>query len=266
MKIVFRKSGDRDSERRIGARFRQAFASTRIKWALACAGTLLVLFLGALLFVYFRFSHMIDERLAGRLYETPSQLFSAPKLIAVGQIFSAAQLVNYLQGTGYVEDGTQAPGQYRLLKSAVEVRPGSRSYFEGRNPLRIEFSGRRISRIRDLQTGSGLAVAEMEPELVTNLFDKAREKRRPVRYEDLPQTLVNAILVAEDKRFFEHPGFDPFRILAAAWTDLRRGSKAQGASTITMQTARSFFFSTRRVWSRKIAETLMAVLLEHRFV
>ncbi|HYK91924.1 MAG TPA: PBP1A family penicillin-binding protein, partial [Acidobacteriota bacterium] len=124
---------------------------------------------------------------------------------------------------------------------------------------------RRISRIRALDTGGRLTFAEIEPELITNLFDEAREKRRPVRYEDLPKRLIEAVLSAEDKRFFEHPGLDPIRILGAAWADIRQGQKAQGASTISMQVARSFFFTTRREWSRKLKETLMALLLEHRF-
>jgi len=66
-----------------------------------------------------------------------------------------------------------------------------------------------------LNGGAELGAADIEPELITNLFDSAREKRRAVRYEDLPPTLVNAILSAEDKRFFEHPGLDFIRIFGA---------------------------------------------------
>ena len=101
--------------------------------------------------------------------------------------------------------------------------------------------------------------------MITSLFDVAREKRRPVRFDDLPGTLIDAVLSAEDRRFFDHPGLDFFRVLGAAWVDLRRGEKAQGASTITMQVARSFFFTSRREWGRKLRETVMALLLEQRF-
>ncbi len=107
--------------------------------------------------------------------------------------------------------------------------------------------------------------AEIEPELLTNLFNESREKRRPVKYADLPQNLVNALLAAEDKRFFEHPGFDAIRVAGAALADMRHGGKAQGASTLDMQLARSFFFTTERTWHRKVAETMVALELEHRF-
>ncbi len=87
-----------------------------------------------------------------------------------------------------------------------------------------------------------------------------------MRYEDLPPMLVNAILSAEDKRFFEHGGFDFIRIAGAAWADLRHTSQHyQGASTITMQVARTFFLSTERNWRRKLAEAMISVELEQRF-
>src|SRR3989441_6795115 len=87
-----------------------------------------------------------------------------------------------------------------------------------------------------------------------------------MRYENLPPMLVNAILSAEDKRFFEHGGFDFIRIAGAAWADLRHTSQHyQGASTITMQVARTFFLSTERNWGRKLAEAMISVELEQRF-
>jgi len=80
-----------------------------------------------------------------------------------------------------------------------------------------------------------------------------------VRYEDLPPLLVDAILSAEDKRFFEHGGFDFIRIVGAAWADVRHTSQHyQGASTITMQVARTFFLSTERNWRRKLAEAMIS--------
>jgi penicillin-binding protein 1B len=87
-----------------------------------------------------------------------------------------------------------------------------------------------------------------------------------VRYEDLPPELVHAILSAEDKRFFDHGGFDFIRIVGAAWADLRHSSTHyQGASTITMQVARTFFFSNERTWRRKVAEAMVSAELEQRF-
>lgn len=221
---------------------------------------------GVLSLYYHRFSQMIDERLSGKSLRSESRVFTSPKRISIGEAVSLEQLGSYLQAAGYSKTpDSAAAGQITVSTSSIEIRPSANSYFAGKNALHIDFAHRRISQLRSLVSGDRLLSAEIEPELITGMFGSAREKRRPVRYIEFPPLLRNAILCAEDKRFFEHPGFDPVRILGAAWADLRRGEKAQGASTITMQVARSFFFSTRREWRRKVKETYMALILEHRF-
>ncbi len=235
---------------------------------LLCIGAAFVLLfaIAPLGYYYYRFSVLIDENLAGNIYQRTSQVFSIPRRISIGEVLGQSELVNYLRASGYSEsDFPGSSGVFKVTGNSVEIRPSLRSYFSGKNALRVDFSGRRIARLRLLDTGSRPATAEIEPELITNLFDVEREKRRPVHFQDLPKVLVQAVLSAEDKRFFDHPGLDPIRIIGAAWADLQRGQKAQGASTISMQVARSFFFSTKREWSRKVKETLMALMLEHRF-
>ncbi len=215
---------------------------------------------------YFKYSRMIDQRLSGNVLQNTTQIFSAPFHIAPGESMSAEELAAYLLRAGYRtknEDG--ALGQYTSRGGTVDIRPSKLSYFDGGNTLEVKFAGKTISSIRPLGGGNELTSADIEPELITNLFDSAREKRRPVRYADIPKPLLNAVLSAEDKRFFEHPGFDPVRILGAAWADLRHKAHLQGASTLTMQVARSFFFSTERTWGRKLAETMVSMQLEQRF-
>ena len=105
----------------------------------------------------------------------------------------------------------------------------------------------------------------MEPEVITNLFDADREKRRPITYSEIPKPLVHALLSVEDKRFFKHLGLDPIRMAKAAYVDLKQGRKGQGASTITMQLARSFWLDQDKTFKRKIAEIFLTIELERRF-
>ncbi len=88
------------------------------------------------------------------------------------------------------------------------------------------------------------------------------EKRIPVSIEEAPETLVQAILAAEDHAFFQHHGVDFIGILRAAWHNLRRGEIAQGASTITMQVARNYFLSPEKTYTRKLKEVLLALKIE----
>ena len=75
----------------------------------------------------------------------------------------------------------------------------------------IKFSGGRIAQIVSLADNTARGQFQLEPQLITNLFDRNREKRRLIRFADIPPVLVNAITSAEDKRFFQHAGFDPIR-------------------------------------------------------
>jgi penicillin-binding protein 1B len=222
---------------------------------------------GIYTYYYVKYSRMIEARLSGRVLQNTTQLFSAPQHIATGEVWSAGELTTYLTKVGYrPEKDDNAMGQFTVQGNTVDIRPSRHSYFGGANALDVEFQGKTIGNIRPLSGGTDLGSAEIEPELITNLFDSAREKRRPALYQDLPPALVHAIMSAEDKRFLEHGGFDIVRIMGAAWADLRHSSNHyQGASTITMQVARTFFFSNERTWRRKIAEAMVALELEQRF-
>src|SRR5712692_1649567 len=221
---------------------------------------------GTTTYYYVEYSKMIDLRLSGRALQKTTQIYSGPQRINEGEILSRDDLASLLQRAGYRTQAISGEvGQYKPEADRIEIRPGASSFFHGANAVQVQFAGKSIKAIRALPSGEELATAEVEPQLLTNLFDSAREKRRLVRYEDLPKVLVDAVLSAEDKRFFEHPGFDPVRILGAAWADLHKTSRLEGASTISMQVARSYFFTTERTWRRKLAETMVALQLEHRF-
>jgi penicillin-binding protein 1A len=95
------------------------------------------------------------------------------------------------------------------------------------------------------------------------LIQEYGEKRRiPLTYEQIPKTLVNALLVTEDQRFFEHPGVDIMGLGRAAVKMLQTGTKSQGGSTITMQVARNFFLDRKKTFWRKFNEILLAIKID----
>jgi penicillin-binding protein 1B len=248
-------------------RIAPGFWTSRV--GLAVLGGVLLAFITAtsvFAYYYVQFGKLIDQRLTGQVFQNTSRVFSAPGHVYLGETMHASDLATYLLRAGYQEGEAEgALGYFKVKGPSVEIHPSSGSYFRGGNALRVDFSGGSISRIVDLSAVAPRDSAEIEPELITNLFDSSREKRRVVRFDDLPKNLVDAVLAAEDKRFFEHGGLDIVRVFGAALADLRRGQKAQGASTIDMQVARSFFFTTKREWRRKVKEILMAVEINQRY-
>lgn len=89
------------------------------------------------------------------------------------------------------------------------------------------------------------------------------ERRAVVRIGDVPDVMKQAILAAEDERFYQHAGVDTQGVLRAAYFNLIGGGKRQGASTITQQVARNFFLSAEKTYTRKLYEALLSFKIEH---
>ncbi|MGH8756312.1 MAG: transglycosylase domain-containing protein, partial [Burkholderiales bacterium] len=89
------------------------------------------------------------------------------------------------------------------------------------------------------------------------------ERRNLVKIETVPKLMLQAILAAEDERFYQHGGVDYLGVLRAAYSNFSSGAARQGASTITMQVARNFFLSKEKTLARKFSEALLAFKIEH---
>ena len=89
------------------------------------------------------------------------------------------------------------------------------------------------------------------------------ERRALVNLDQVPVQLRQAILAAEDERFYEHPGIDIKGLGRAALANFASGEREQGASTITMQVARNFYLSREKTYNRKFYEVLLALKIEH---
>lgn len=89
------------------------------------------------------------------------------------------------------------------------------------------------------------------------------ERRALVKIENVPTTLKQAIIAAEDERFYQHGGVDTLGVLRAALANATARGAKEGASTITMQVARNFFLSSEKTLQRKLSEALLAIKIEH---
>jgi penicillin-binding protein 1B len=225
-----------------------------------------VLIAAAAVFVHFynQYSKLIDERLSGGAYTTTSRIYSAPQTVTVGDDATASDIATALRRAGYNEHRGNAMGYYTTEgPESIDIFPGPDSYFD-QEAFTLKFSKGKISRIVSLGDNSDRPMYELEPQLITNMHDRKREKQRVVRYEDIPANLRNAVLSAEDKRFLSHSGFDLPGIVRAAWVDIRRGKNEQGASTLTMQVAKNMFLTPERTWQRKAAELMITIQLEQK--
>ena len=218
-----------------------------------------------LIYSYVRFGVMVDRRLQGERWMTPSRIYARPLTLREGLPLGSRDLVKVLNGLKYEQKtgGPPGPGTFAIGEKDVTFAPrpipGAAP-----EPLRVLFEKNRVKEIRGLESKKRYAEETLEPELITYLFDESREKRRRVQYEELPDHLVKAVLAIEDRRFFSHPGLDPFRIAGAAIRNIKAETYVQGGSTITQQLCKNFFLTPEKSFKRKAQEAILAFVLERR--
>jgi len=214
----------------------------------------------------------VTEKFEGRKWVFPSKIYSDSYLLYVGAPLRSENLIEKLRRLGYYETSGElrTKGEYRVLRSSGTIEIFLHDFafpteqFKG-VLVRLSLQGNSVARIENLATGQEMFSLELEPELVTGLYERIWQERRLVKLADVPPLLVKAILAVEDERFYRHHGVDPIGILRAMWVNLRTLSYQQGGSTLTQQLVKNFFLSDERTMSRKIPEAFMALIAERKY-
>src|SRR5216117_3873140 len=117
------------------------------------------------------------------------------------------------------------------------------------------------------------ALATYRPSVVTRVYaddgetvigEFALEKRIPLKYDEIPPLMRNAILAVEDARFYDHIGIDPIRIIGATWKNLT-SDRVEGGSTLTQQLAKNLFLTREQTLKRKMNEWALALQIERYY-
>ena len=116
-----------------------------------------------------------------------------------------------------------------------------------------------VAVLKDIRLQVPLRVYTRDGRLLAQFGEK---RRIPLSFDQIPKNMVNAFVAAEDEHFWEHPGVDVEGVMRAAIHYAFTGSRSQGGGTITMQVARDFFLTRKKLWSRKIREAFLALKIE----
>ncbi len=214
----------------------------------------------------------VTEKFEGKKWRLPSKIFSDSFLLYVGISLRPEELREKLRQLGYneVQSAPRSKGQYRYQPSSGiwEIYLHDFVYptepFKG-YPVRITVQGSTVTRLENAEDGKEIFSLELEPELVTGLYDQIWQERRVVSLREVPPLMIKAVLAIEDERFYEHYGVDPVSILRAAWINLRSAGVVQGGSTLTQQLMKNFFLTDERTLTRKLKEAIMAFIAERKY-
>jgi penicillin-binding protein 1A len=119
-----------------------------------------------------------------------------------------------------------------------------------------------VEAMRQIELQVPLRVYSRDGKLIAQIGE---QRRIPVTYDEVPEMVRQAFIAAEDDQFFQHSGFDYPGIARSLLVNLVPGSRLQGASTITQQTARNLFLTQDRTWRRKVQEMFLTYRIEREF-
>jgi penicillin-binding protein 1B len=223
-------------------------------------------------YFYIKYDRIIERRFRTPVFSNSAKIYAIPQTVHDGEKIDAKEIAIELRRAGYSDEGLSEGlskdaqsklGSFRLGRGEIQITPGPESYHSPEAAV-IKIEDGKVASITS--KGNELSAYELEPQLITALFDaEQRSKRELVKYNQIPPVMTQAVLAIEDRRFFEHSGVNFFRMAEAAWIDVIRGRHEQGGSTLTMQLSRGFFLTPEKTVKRKLTEMLIAEELEQKF-
>ncbi len=212
------------------------------------------------------YAKLIAQKLAGHRWDLSSKLYAEPYSLRPGILMHQERLAGILADLDYrrIDGSPTIEGEYSIKKNFLDLYPRAFPVLGNQKlpgPVRLTFNGSRILDMKQIQDGSSIYSLAIEPQLITEYYSSARETREVVGLNRLPKNLIDAILSAEDQRFFAHPGFDLLAMFRALLMDIFT-TRMQGGSTLTQQLVKNYFLTPERTVKRKLQELFMAWCLE----
>jgi penicillin-binding protein 1B len=209
----------------------------------------------------------VVTKFEGQRWQTSIEVYGREISLTIGDKLTAQQLVERLT-TAHYQSVTvlNKPYQYQLTSQTVRfIQPAFQFSEQKQSQQQIKVKFHQSS-IKQLWVNEQpVQQVRLVPELLTRLVPDNHEDRQLVNLQQLPELLIDTLLLVEDRDFYHHHGVVPVAILRALVQNLRAGRRIQGGSTLTQQLVKNMFLSNEKTITRKLNEALMALILEWRY-
>ena len=212
---------------------------------------------------------IIAKKFEGQKWYLPAQVFSRSMSMYSGAPVNHHQMIAELKMLGYRKVvHPRRIGEFSASSTKVDL--WRRSFFHPQGEktaqrVMIRFDSQGVDSVRRLPDNRELAVFHLEPMLLDRIIATDGVDRLFVPMSEIPQHLMDALILTEDRNFYSHFGINPAAIVRAAMVNISAGRTVQGGSTLTQQLAKNFFLTSQRSLSRKVREALMAIIIDARY-
>ncbi len=264
-----RKRASAKSGKKTARRRRRKAGGSRLRTILRVS--LIALLVGSVLAALYTvyLDYRIRDQFEGKRWALPARVYARPLELYAGLNLAQKELVAELKQLHYRPvKRVGSPGTFSVKGSQVEIRTRQFTFWDGSEPerhVRIRIGGGVVQQIRDLDSREGVPLLRLDPVLFASIYPAHNEDRILVKLDQVPETLLKALLAVEDRQFYQHSGVDIRAIARALWANLRAGRAVQGGSTLTQQLVKNYFLSNKRSLWRKLNEAIMAMLLEWHY-
>ena len=197
-----------------------------------------------------------------RRLSLPTRIFADYTPLKSGVAMQPDDVLEKLDRLGYRSVKTlQQPGDYSAGGSEIDIYTREFTHPTGHyaaQQIRVTFRGGAIDSVNAED-------AALEPELLTSILGDELENSRPVKLEQIPQSLQDAVIATEDVRFWHHPGVDPIGITRALFRNVTHHGMTEGGSTLTQQLVKNYYLTSERTLRRKVIEAFMAIILDAKY-
>ncbi|ENP8320902.1 penicillin-binding protein 1B [Vibrio vulnificus] len=236
-------------------------------WSLSWkAGLALV---AVLIFVGIYLDSVVKQRFEGQLFQLPTVVYARIQTLYAGENVSRPELQKELDILNYRKvSQPRYPGEYSSSSSKIELIRRPFEFVDGPEADRhvmLHFDASSLTRIQSLESKGELGYLRLEPKMLGMLEKDSDEQRLFLRREQFPEIMVDALLVTEDRDFYQHDGVSPLAIARAMFVNLKAGRTVQGGSTLTQQLAKNLFLTQDRTLWRKVREAYIALILDYRY-
>lgn len=239
---------------------RSSFKSFLLK--VAFTGAVLTVFYGGYL------DWQIRSKMDGQIWRLPAEVYSRIESVKISDNLAFDEVIQILLDNEYRQTTmVAAPGDFKLEDDTIVVLRRAFPFPDKPEPqrvLRLRFVDNKLNRIEDLVAVKAIDEFRLAPKLIA-MLESDNEDRLAIPLQNYPRLLIDALILTEDRRFYDHHGINPVGIIRALITNIRAGQTVQGGSTLTQQLVKNLFLSSERTITRKANEALMSLVLDWRY-